>query len=120
MLFIYPMWDSEAERLGLQKCCRLSYTLRTIAEIGGAIGLYYLFFVIIYLLYKIFIGIFEINDLFILIYPFILAFICEIIFKTSYVIANKKLYKFNVKTGITTWIENGKEESYSFKKSKIF
>ena len=39
MLFIYPMWDNESQRIGKQKCTPKGYNLHVIAELLGFIGL---------------------------------------------------------------------------------
>jgi hypothetical protein len=39
MLFINPMWDNEAERIGKQKCTPLGYALHAISDLIGFIAL---------------------------------------------------------------------------------
>lgn len=38
MLFVYPMWDSESERIGKRRCTPFGYALHVAAELLGVIG----------------------------------------------------------------------------------
>ena len=109
------MWDSENERIGLKKCSSVASNLRGIAELGGFLGLLFLFATVLYLIYKGLVGDFSIKLLCLLLCPFILGIACELIFRIAYIIADKKKYNFDPATGITTWISNGKKQSYSDK-----
>ncbi len=39
MPFVYAMWDSESQRIGLQKCTSAGYRLRQAAVLIGLLGL---------------------------------------------------------------------------------
>ena len=52
MLFLYPMWDSESQRIGKKKCAPLGYRLNGIAELLGFIGLILLTAVAVYLKFR--------------------------------------------------------------------
>jgi len=112
-LFIFPMWSSENERIGLKKCCPLSSILRTLAELGGFIGLFLLFGAIIFLVYKGIIGEFSNQLWWFLLYPYLLGFINMLLFLFAYIMADKKSYKYDYEKNVTIWQENGKEKIYS-------
>lgn len=38
-MFIHPMWESETQRLGKQRCTSIGYKLHVIAEMIGFLGL---------------------------------------------------------------------------------
>jgi len=42
-LFIYPMWDSENQRMGMKACAPFGYNVRCIADMIGFLGLLLLF-----------------------------------------------------------------------------
>jgi hypothetical protein len=60
MLFIYPMWDNESQRIGKQMCTPLGYKLHETAELLGFIGLLLLLSTVAYLAYQGFVG--AVND----------------------------------------------------------
>jgi len=121
MLFVYPMWDSENERLGVQACSRSASILRGIAELFGALSFYLLVCIILFILYKLSANEYTNELLYFILIPFFIGILCEILFH----IAIKKLsnvsYDFNSSSGITTWIENGERKSYIYytKEKKI-
>ena len=118
MLFVYPMWDSENERLGVQACSKTAYTLRTIAELVGALSLYLLIFIIIFIIYKFIIEEYTHQLLYFIFIPFLIGTICEILFQTALKKLSSVSYGFDTSTGITTWVENNQKKSYIIKQDK--
>ena len=56
MLFINPMWDSESERIGKQKCTPLGYKLHGISDLIGFASLLLLLVTGVYLRYRSVVG----------------------------------------------------------------
>lgn len=109
------MWDSENERLGVQACNKSAYNLRAIAELVGALSLYLLFFIIIFLAYRYFTDEYTNRLLFLILIPFFVGIVCEIIFQTALKKLSSVSYNFDPLTGVTTWIENNQKKSYIIK-----
>lgn len=107
------MWSSENERIGLKKCCPLCSRLRTFAELGGFLGLFWLLGTIIFLVYKGVIGEFTYQLWWLLLYPYLLGIINMLLFLYAYNIAGKKSYHYDNEKNITMWQEKGKEKLYS-------
>ena len=112
MLFIYPMWDSENERLGFKECTPSGYFLREIAELIGFAGL----IALIGIIWRL--GIILANNsfckehLYILAIPFGIGIISETIFQIAYKIAKHKHYNYDLSNGETSWIKNGERKTY--------
>jgi hypothetical protein len=109
MLFIYPMWDHESQRIGKQKCSPFAYGLHVLADIIGGIGLFSL------------IGL-GISDVFSNIdiywwyytYPFMAGAIGQIIHIYSWKIVAKKKFHYDYEKSIATWEENGEVRSFKY------
>jgi hypothetical protein len=109
MLFIYPMWDNESQRIGKQKCTPLGYTLHGIAELLGFVGLLLLFVLGAYLAYRWHAGTFYSSLLWFLVVPFILGIIGEGIYWYSWSLAAKKGFHYDYETREASWMEDGQK-----------
>lgn len=112
MLFIYPMWDSESQRIGKRKCTPLGYTLHGIAELLGFIGLLLLFAVGSYLAYRSYAGTFHSSLFRFMAVPFILGIIGEGLYWYSWRLATKKGFRYDYETREASWTEGGQRRVY--------
>jgi len=114
MLFIYPMWDHENQRIGKQKCTPLGYALHSIAEFLGFIGLLLLISISVYLGYKGISSTFRASLLWFLAIPFGLGLIGESLYQISWVLAGRRGYQYDYETCEASWIKDGKRVSYKW------
>lgn len=114
MLFIYPMWDNESQRIGKQKCTPLGYKLHCIAELLGFIGLLLLLGIIAYLVYRGIVGTFQTPLLWLLATPFVLGVIGEALYQYSWILADRKGFRYDYDTREASWLEDGKRCVYKW------
>lgn len=101
MLFIYPMWDHESQRIGKQKCTPLGYRLHGIAELLGFIGLFLLIIVCAYLGYRRHVGTFHAFQLLLMAIPVGMGLIGEVLYHYA--------------TREASWMEDGQLRVYKWK-----
>ena len=118
MFFIYPMWDNESERLGKKKCTPIGYALHGVVEIGGLIGLLMLLGTIAVLTYKCIAGTFHVHLLWLFAVPFLLGLLCEVLFRYSWRLAQKKGFRYDYATREASWIEDGNRRVYKWEPPK--
>jgi multisubunit Na+/H+ antiporter MnhG subunit len=118
MLFVYPMWDNESQRIGKQKCTPLGYRLHCIAELLGFIGLLLLFGLIAYFVYRVIVGTFHTSLLWLLTVPFVLGLIAEAIYQFSWVLAKSKDFHYDYDTREASWLEDGRRRVYKWSPKK--
>lgn len=112
MLFINPIWDHESERIGKKKCTPVGYALHVVADLIGFVSLLLLPGAGVYLIYKILLGGFHASLLWLLIIPFMLAFLGSVLYRYSWVLACKKEFRYDANTREASWVENGQLHSY--------
>lgn len=115
MIFIYPMWDNESQRIGKMKCTPLGYKLHVFAEFLGFFGLILGFGILVYLLYRFFVGTFNTPLLWFLGVPFVPGFIGEALFQYSWWLAYKKGFRYDYETREASWLEEGERRIYKWK-----
>jgi hypothetical protein len=108
-LFIYPMWDSENQRLGMKACTPLGYTVRCIADLIGFSGLILLFGILGVLTLQYLCGQFESRGFWLLLFPLVVGFVGRVLFEFGWRLAAKKKYEYDSRTRTVKWIENGHE-----------
>lgn len=118
MLFIYPMWDHESQRIGKKKCTPLGYALHTIAELLGFIGILFLFGIIAFLVYRAIAGSFHLSFLRLLVFPFTLGLIAEAMYQISWVLAAKRGFEYDYKKCQASWIVDEKRVEYIWEPDK--
>ncbi len=104
MLFVYPMWDNEMERIGMQKCTPMGYTVHAIGEIVGFIGLLVLVGTGIYLA-------FIHAKFWLLLIPLTFGIVSEIMVRTGWFLAWRRGFKYS-DGRIASWYEDGKCKTY--------
>src|SRR4051794_21326326 len=95
MLFINPMWDNEAERIGKQRCTRLGYALHGISDLIGFVALLLLFGLAAYLGYRDITGTFRASLFWLFSVPFILTIVGSILYRISWVVAHRRGFRYD-------------------------
>jgi hypothetical protein len=114
MLFIYPMWDNESQRIGKQKCTRLGYTLHGVAELLGFVGLLVLLAAGVYLGYRASRGTFHTSLFWFFALPIGLGLIGEILYWYSWRLAAKKGFQYDHEKREASWLEDGQRRVYKW------
>ena len=115
MLFIYPMWDSETQRIGKKLCTPLGSMLHGIADLLGFIGLLLLIFIGLYVAFAKQTTIFDHSIYWLFAFPFGLGLIGEFMYRYSWKLAAKKEFHYDYKTGEASWMEDGQRRIYKWK-----
>lgn len=118
MLFINPMWDNEAERIGKQRCTPLGYALHTVSDLLGFIGMLLLFGTGAYLAYRGIVGTFSASLLWFFTIPFGLAIIGSLLYSYSWRLARRRGFHYDHDQREASWIENGERRSYKYKRTE--
>ncbi len=113
MLFIYPMWDSEIQRLGKQKCTRVGYAMHIIADLIGLAGLYLLLGLVIYFWATGFIASLPRPTYWIFLVPFGAGIIGQILFSVSWRLAERKGFSYDVVSNVASWNEDGSVRTFT-------
>lgn len=114
MLFINPMWDNEAERIGKQRCTRLGYALHTISDLIGFVALLILLGTGVYLGYRGIVGTFHASLFWLLLIPFGLAIVGSILFQLSWAMARRRGFHYDYDTREASWQEDGQRRKYRY------
>lgn len=118
MLFFYPMWDSESQRIGKQKCTPLGYNLHGIAELLGFFGLILLVVVSVYLWVRHSLGILDKHQFWWMAIPFGTGIVAECLYLYSWRLADRKGFLYDYKTGETSWIEDGERQIFRWESNQ--
>lgn len=118
MLFFYPMWDHESQRIGKKKCTPLGYALHTIAELLGLIGMLFIFGIIGFLMYRAITGNFHLSFLRLLIFPIAIGLVAEAMYRISWVLAAKKGFEYEYEKCQASWNERDKRVTYKWEPNK--
>jgi hypothetical protein len=114
MLFIYPMWDNQSQRIGKQKCTPLGYVLHCFAIQLGSLGLVLIFALSLYLGYRGITGSFYPLLFGLLAIPFGVGITAQILFLFSWHLAYKKGFEYDYEEREASWLENGVRVTYNF------
>ncbi len=114
-MFIYPMWDSETQRIGKQKCTPLGSRLHLLAEMIGFVSLFAVPSVLLFLAYRGISGSFHSSLWWILAIPFVATLIGDAIFAYSWRLADNRGFKYDDSTGEASWDDNGERVLYRYK-----
>ncbi|MDA0835254.1 MAG: hypothetical protein O2955_17485 [Planctomycetota bacterium] len=114
-MFINPMWDHESQRIGKQKCTPTGYMLHGISDLIGFIALICLLGTLIYFAYAGIRGHFVGSMLWLLVIPFGIALVGNILHSYSWHLADKRQFKYDCEKCISTWVDaRGTEQSYKY------
>jgi hypothetical protein len=107
-LFIYPMWDSENQRLAMRACTPLGYNVRCIADMIGFSGLIFLFLIIGFHIHRYLFGHpFESRCLLVLFFSLLVGFVGRVLFEFGWRLAARKKFEYDSQTMTVKWIEDG-------------
>lgn len=106
MLFVHPMWSSESERIGKQKCTPAGYKLHVFAELLGFVGLL-LIAVLVVLAWKSWAGTFQTSHYWLLAAPFAVGIVSEVLFQCSWWLALRKGFRYDDEKCEASWTEAG-------------
>ncbi len=118
MLFIFPMWDNESQRIGKQKCTPTGYALHTIAELLGFIGILLFLGFTVFLGYRGLTSNFHASLFWLLAIPFGIGIIAEILFQVSWILATRRGFEYDDGNRVASWNENGRQVTYKWEPSK--
>lgn len=114
-MFINPMWSSESQRIGMQRCSPKGYMLHGISDLIGLIATLLLFGVPIYIVYAAVGGRFTATMLFLLLVPITAAIAGNVLHSYSWRLADKRQFKYDYEKDFATWVdESGIKRSYKF------
>ncbi len=112
MLFIYPMWDNESQRIGLRRCTPTGYALHAIAELVGFTGLLS-FLVMPALLAREWLkGELHGEDLWLLAAPFGIGIASQTLMWISDWCARRKSFHYDYSRQEASWLERGELHTY--------
>jgi hypothetical protein len=114
MLFINPMWDNEAERIGKKRCTPLGYALHGISDLIGLVALLLLLSIAAYLGYRCIIGTLRASSLWLFAIPFALAAIGSLLYRISWVLARHRGFRYDYASREASWLEHGQRHTYKF------
>jgi len=114
MLFINPMWDNEAERIGKQRCAPFGYALHVISDLLGFFALLFLFVSAATVGYQGIKGTFRASMLWLLVVPFVLAIVGAILYRISWAVAHRKGFQYNHELREASWLEGGQRRTYIY------
>lgn len=113
LMFINPMWDNESQRIGKQRCTPAGYAFHVISDLIGLNAIILLLGIPIYLVYVGIRGRFALSMLWLLVVPFAIAIVGNLLHSYSWHLAEKRQFNYDYEDRIATWIdEDGNEQSY--------
>lgn len=111
-MFINPMWDSETQRIGKQKCSPRAYHLHLVSDLVGFVALLLLPCVLFYLKYRDFVGSYDASLWWLLAIPFGVALCGNLLHGYSWHLAARSGFMYDYKTGEASWLENGQRRIF--------
>jgi hypothetical protein len=114
MLFIHPMWDSETQRIGKQKCTPIGYALGGVGELIGFLGLLVLFVVPAVLAWQWWVGTFDSSLFWLFALPFGLGVASEVLVQVFWWLALRKGFKYDYERHESSWVEAGERQTYRY------
>ena len=114
MLFFYPMWGHESQRLGKQQCTPLGYRLHGVAELLGFIGFRLLLGTGSTLIYRAIAGTFGLPLAWLLALPFGLGLTSEALYLYSRGLANRQGFHYDDEAREASWMKGGQRQVYKW------
>ncbi len=111
-MFLHPMWSSESERIGKRRCTPLGYSLHISADLIGFMGLILFLLIPALLAYRWFLGSFQAAQGWFMTVPFGFGIVGQILFQTSWVLAQRKNFRYDDEQREASWIEAGERRTY--------
>lgn len=117
-MFISPMWSSESQRIGKQKCTPTGYLLHGVSDLIGFIATLSLLGVVIYVVYSGVTGEFRLSMLWLSLAPFAIAMVGTLLHSYSWHLADKRRFEYDYEKDVSTWVdESGVQQSYKYRSS---
>lgn len=112
MLFIFPMWDNESQRLGKKRCTPVGYALDGIAQLAGFLSLIAILIWFVYLIYRLVVGSFEWSLLLFIPAVFAVGIICQILYNLSWRLAYKRSFRYDYDLREASWQEGDRRVTF--------
>ena len=106
-MFINPMWDSETQRIGKQKCSPRAYHLHLVSDLVGFVALLLLPCVLVYLKFRDLDHSFDASLWWLLAIPFGVALCGTVLHSYSWILVARRGFRYDYQTGEASWLENG-------------
>jgi hypothetical protein len=103
------VWDSESQRIGKQKCTPLGYRLHLVSDLVGFVALILLLVTFVYLRFRSVLGSFHESLWWLLAVPVAMAFGGTLLHRYSWLLAERKGFRYDDKTCEASWLENGQQ-----------
>jgi len=113
-MFINPMWDNEAQRIGLQRCTPLGYFFHGVSDLVGLAGLLTLGGSVITIIYRAITGTFQLSLLWYLAAAVGLGFIGMALAAVSWALASRRGFNYDYETRTATWLDQGQIRSLHY------
>lgn len=118
-MFINPMWDNEAERIGKMRCTPVGYALHSISDLIGLVALITLFVMPAFLVYRGVVGAFHVRLMWLLLIPFAIAFLGNLVYRFSWYLAMRRGFEYNYDSRTAKWVDKfGNPQSFRFNRKK--
>jgi len=108
-MFINPMWDSESQRLGKQKCTPRGYRLHLVSDLVGFFALFLLLATFVYLRFRSALGSFHESLWWLLAVPLAVALGGTLLHRYSWQLAERKGFQYDYETCEASWLEDGQK-----------
>jgi hypothetical protein len=116
MVFLHPMWLHESQRIGKRKCTPIGYALHVSADIIGFAGLFLLVGVPFHLVYRWLVGTYSPSNLWLLLAPFGLGTVSEVLYHYSWWLARRKDFHFDYEHSEASWMEAGQRKVFKWQR----
>jgi hypothetical protein len=113
-VFINPMWDNEAERIGKQRCTPVGYALHVTSDLLGLFALLLLLGVVAYLAFRGIFGTFHASLLWLIAIPLVLAIIGTSLYRISWVLADRRGFHYDYEARQASWLVDGQRQTYKY------
>ena len=109
------MWQDEVQRIGKRRCTPVGYNLHGISDLIGFLAIILLISIPCYLVYSAFRGSFTWLLLLLLLVPFAVAIIGNILHSYSWRLAETREFKYDYEKRLSTWRNpNGTMQTFCF------
>jgi hypothetical protein len=112
-----PIWDSETERIGKQKCTRLGANLHAASDLIGFVSMPSLLTVLITLFVEVVRGTFRGHSLWLLLVPYAFTNIARFLYGYSWKLAERKGFQYD-ENRVASWMEDGVSRSFKYEENE--
>lgn len=112
-----PIWDSESERIGKQKCTPFGAMLHGVSDLFGLVSLISVPTVLIALLVELVKGPFQLHSLWLLLVPYVFTNIGRFLYGYSWKLAERNGFQYD-DNRVASWVENGERRTFKHKEKQ--